>query len=377
MTVNKNVMAGFGQGFVQTQVISENNAVKYKLDMAGSNKNSTVPAFLTLNDKALGSQTFNTGLNTRLIDQNNNLVESKFFDIKNASGAATAFISYVNGIAENQLLLIVSSGEIASTSEIDDWFKTSGSLAWPGTNRLAKFPSSSFAAIYLTTEKCFAKESVKMNDGVLKEDSRAYVMAVFDKMNDIGATGFPGVLVSDGTTYSTSTSYDLKRYPSDDLSTPITNIGVGKKLMLFVADIFADSQLIADGGTCRITLRWLKNQTVLSSTSFEVAFNQANAWIRKNSRVYVPDDADGYTIVANRYPQNTTSTGTASVRNVVLTRISRPFENVTRASEFGINGIRMNDMYEDSSDYILELVDTNVDSSGAVYGKEFREFSRF
>lgn len=377
MTVNKNVMASFGQGFVQTQVISENNAVKYKLDMAGSNKNSTVPAFLTLNDVALGSQTFNTGLNTRLIDQNNNLVESKYFDIKNAGGAATAFLAYINGLASNQILIIISSGEIASTLDIDTLFKTIGSYAWPGTNRLAKFPSSSYAAIYLTTEKCLAKESVKMNDGVLKEDSRAYVMAVFDKMNDIGATGFPGVLVSDGKTYSTSTSYDLKRYPSDDLSTPITNIGVGSKLMLFVADIFADSQLIADGGTCRITLRWLKNQTVLSSTSFEVAFNQANAWIRKNSRVYIPDDADGYTIVANRYPQNTTSTGTASVRNVVLTRISRPFENVSRSAEFGVNGIRMNDMYEDSSDYILELVDTNIDSSGAVYGKEFREFPRF
>lgn len=377
MTVNKNVMASFGQGFVQTQVISENNAVKYKLDIAGSNKNSTVPAFLTLNDNALGSQTFNTGLNTRLIDSNNVLVESKYFDIKNANGAAQAFLAYMSGLAENQVLIMVSNSEIGSTTEVDTFFKTIGSLAWPGTKRLTLFPSSSYAAIYLTTEKCICKESVKMNDGKLKEDSRAYLMAVFDKINDIGATGFPGALVSDGKTYSTSTSYDLKRYPTDDLSNPIVNIGVGRKLVLFVADIFADSQLIADGGTCRITLRWLKNQTVLSSTSFEVAFNQANSWVRKNSRVYIPDDADGFTIVANRYPQNTTSTGTASVRNVVLTRISKPFENLARASEIGVNGIRMNDMYENSSEYILELVDTGTDSSGAVYGQEFREFSRF
>ena len=90
MTVNKNVMASFGQETVQTQVISENNAVKYKLDFAASNKNSTTKAFCTLNDVAFGSQTFQTGLNTRLMSSSNVLVESKYFDIKNASGAAQA-----------------------------------------------------------------------------------------------------------------------------------------------------------------------------------------------------------------------------------------------------------------------------------------------
>lgn len=377
MTVNKNVMASFGQGFVQTQAISENNSVKYKLDIAGSNKNSTVGSFITLNDKPVGSQTFNTGLNVRLINASGTLIESKYFDIKNSSGAADAFLIYMRGLADNQVAVILSNTEIGSTAEVDAFFKTSGSSAWPGTTKLTRFPTSSYSAIYMTTEKCFAKESLKMNDGILKEDSRAYLMVVFDKMDDIGATGFPGALVNDKTTYSTSTSYDIKRYPNDSLSNPIENIGVGQKLMFFGADIFADSQLIADGGTCRITLRWLKNQTVLSSTSFEISVNQANAWVRKNSRVTVPDDADGYTIISNRYPQSIESTGTASVRNVVLTRISRQFENLSRPSEFGINGIRMNDFYEDSSDYILELVDTNTDSSGAVYGQEFREFPRF
>ena len=147
--------------------------------------------------------------------------------------------------------------------------------------------------------------------------------------------------------------------------------------MFFGADLFSDSQLIADGLTTRITLRWLKDQSVLSSTSFETAINQANAWVRKSARVVIPEGADGFTIVANRYPQSTTSAGVGSVRNVFLTRVSRQFENLTRASEFGVNGIRMNDLYEESSDYILELVDTNVDSSGAVYGKEFTEFQRF
>lgn len=377
MTVNKNVMASFGQETVQTQVISENNAVKYKLDFAASNKNSTTAAFCTLNDVAFGSQTFQTGLNTRLMSSTNALIESKYFDIKNASGAAQAFINYVNGLATNQVLLIISNTELSSTAEIDALFSSIGSSTWPGTYKLNKFPNSSYAAIYLTTEKCIAKEALFMNDGKVKEDSSAYMMVVFDKINDIGATGFSYKLVNDPVEYSSSSDYELKRYPNDNLSNPIQNIGVGSKIMTFGADLFADSQLIADGLTTRITLRWLKDQSVLSSTSFEIAMNQANAWVRKSSRVVIPDDADGYTIVATRYPQSSTSTGVGSVRNVFLTRVSRQFENLTRASEFGVNGIRMNDLYEESSDYILELVDTNVDSSGAVYGKEFTEFQRF
>lgn len=377
MTVNKNVMASFGQGNVQTQIMSENNAVKYKLDFAGSNKNSTTSPYCTLNDVAFGSQTFPTGINTRLIGANNTLVDSKFFDIKNASGAAQAFVDYMNGLAAGQVLLIISSGEIASNATIDSIFTAAGSSTWPGTTKLNMFPSSSYSAIYLTTEKSICKECSFMNDGILKEDSRAYMMVVFDKMDDIGATGFPGRLVSDGTTYSSNSSYELKRYPTDALATPIQNIGTGDKLMFFAADIFADSQLLADGASTRITLRWLKDQTVLSSTSFEVQTNQANVWIHKNSRVMIPADANGYTVVANRYPQSVASTGVGSVRNVILTRISRQFENLARSSEFGINGIRMNDFYENSSEYDLELMDTKTDPSGAIYGNDFNEFQRF
>lgn len=375
--VAKNIMASFGQGFVQTQIMSENNAVKYKLSLAGSNKNSTGAAFCTLNDKDLGSQVFQTGLNIIVFDASTNqIVDKKYFDLKNAGGAPQAFLNYMNGLSTDLVVMMLSSYEMGSTAEIDAWFLNAGSKSWPGTSRLTKFPTSSYAAIYLSKEKAICTESSYMNDGILVEDSKAYVEAIYDKREDIGGNGFSARLINDANTYSSDQGYEYKRYPTDALTTPISNIGSGTKIMFFSADLFASKQLMDDGLTTRITLRWLNDNNVLSSTVFETIPSEADVWVRKNIRITVPVNATAFTIIATRYPQGSTSTGVSSVRNVILSRISKHYEQFSRDSEIGVNGIRSNEFYDESSSYILELVDTGTDATGNIYGSDFREFSR-
>ncbi|QOI66462.1 hypothetical protein [Erwinia phage FBB1] len=375
--VAKNIMASFGQGFVQTQIMAENNAVKYKLSFAGSNKNSTAFSYCQINDKDIGSTSFGVGLNTKLINlSNNSVVDEKYFDFKNSSGSSQAFINYVAGLQSGLILVMFSNSELGSDTNIDNWFNSVGSVAWPNTSKLQKFPTTSYAAIYLTGEKLICKEACIINDGIYREDSRAFIDTVYDKIEDLGATGYPYRFINDPNTYSSSSDYELKRYPDDSLTTPIKNAGVGDKFMIFSADLFADNQLISDGMTTRIVLRWLNDNNVISSTTLETSTFEADRWITKGTRVVIPATANNFTVVANRYPQGSTSTGVGSVRNVFLARISKQFENLDRPSEIGVNGIRMNQFIDDSSSFILELVDTNTDSTGTVYGTEFKEFSR-
>ncbi|AWD90414.1 long tail fiber protein proximal connector [Erwinia phage Cronus] len=378
-TTNKNTMAVFGENYVQTQVLSENGAVKYKLSAAASNTNSVPDSpYLMLNDNALGSQTFERGLNVRVINTVTGAVtDSKIFDLVNAGGAATAFTTYMNQLTPGLLAVIISAKEMKSESSVDAWFASAASANWPGAGKLQRFPKTSYVAFYSAIEKCIIQEAVIFNDNIVKEDSRAKLEVVYDVLSDIGATGFTKRAIYDSTEYSSSTLYEFKRYPTDDLITPISGFGSTTDARCFLClDMLASQELVDQGLTCRASLRWFKGQTLLSSTTIEVPTAYAGYWARYERFINVPNDADGYTLVLSRYPQSSTATGSASVRNVVLTRVSRAETTMTANAAFGVNGIRMNTLNDGSSSYMLELPDTKTDQTGNIYGNDFKEFDK-
>lgn len=378
-TTNKNTMAVFGENYVQTQVLSENGAVKYKLSAAASNTNSVPDSpYLMLNDNALGSQTFERGLNVRVINTVTGAVtDSKIFDLVNAGGAATAFITYMNQLTPGLLAVIISAKEMKSESSVDAWFASAASANWPGAGKLQRFPKTSYVAFYSAVEQCVIQESVFFNDNIVKEDSRAKLEVVYDKLNDIGATGFTKRAIYDSATYSSSTLYEFKRYPTEELITPISGFGNTQDARCFLClDMYASTDLINQGLTCRASLRWFNGQSLVSSTTIEVPVQYAGYWYRYERFIEVPNGADGYTLVISRYPQKTDATGEASVRNVVLTRVSRAETTMTANAAFGVNGIRMNTLHDDSSEYMLELPDTKTDQTGSIYGNDFREFEK-
>lgn len=71
-----------------------------------------------------------------------------------------------------------------------------------------------------------------------------------------------------------------------------------------------------------------------------------------------------------------TPNGTGKARNIVFTEMSRPATPVMRSAEFGVNGIRMNNMIDNNvpEDLLLTLKDSKTDDRGIVTSAEFREF---
>lgn len=379
MVTNKNTMAAFGQGFVQTQVISENGAVKYKLSVSGSNANSEPNhPYVMLNDEPLGSQEFPRGLNVRVIDvSTNQVIDSKVFDLgKLGIVAATAFTQYMNGLASGLVVCILTSERCYSDTILDAWFRGKGSKCWPNTGMCKEFPNTSYAAFFLTKESKIAMDHVFYNDGVLVEDSLAPIEVVYDKLDDIGATGFPGYVIWDPTEYRSEGQYEFKKYPETGaLVVPLSkyNIKPGDTIALSF-ELFADKELDDAGGNTRINLRWIKGTTWKTGSSYDSTY--VDAYQRFDRIVTVPTDIDGFIVIAAKYPQSVT-VGESAVKNFTMTQVSRGDESLGEIAEFGVNGIKMNKAVDApiNENPIMELLNL-VDDSEVVTSSEFREFGK-
>ena len=379
MVTNKNTMAAFGQGFVQTQVISENGAVKYKLSVSGSNANSEPNRpYVMLNDEPLGSQEFPRGLNVRVIDvSTNQVIDSKVFDLgKLGIVAAIAFTDYMNSLKPGLVACILTSEKAYSDATLDAWFKGKGSRCWPNTGMCKEFPNTSYSAIFLTKESKIAMDHVFYNDGVLVEDSRAPIEVVYDKLNDIGATGFPGHIIWDPTEYKSNGQYEFQKYPETGaLVVPLSkyNIKPGDTIALGF-DIFADKELDDAGGNTRINLRWIKGTTWKSGSSYDSTY--VDKYQHFDRIATVPTDIDGFIVIAAKYPQSVT-VGESAVKNFTMTQVSRGDESLGEIAEFGVNGIKMNKAVDApiNGNPILGLLNL-VDDSEVVTSSEFREFGK-
>ncbi|UYM28902.1 hinge connector of long tail fiber proximal connector [Serratia phage vB_SspM_LC53] len=379
-----NIMAGFGEGFVETQIMSENNAVRYKLSVAAGLK-SSAPSneYILLQDKPLGEQGNSPGMNVREINLSTNTVISrKIFDFKNGElvGANKSFVDYMTSlVAKDNTIIVLSTGDRLYSSEtVDNWFKSVSSPSWPGTWMCSKYPCS-YVAFYSVHKKKIIQEHTTYSDGVLRdEDVRAQLEVVYDKFDDIGATGFVKRAIEEVAEASSDTEYEFKRYPS---GAPIIalmkdySITPGSKLKASF-ELFADKALLDSGQSTRLNFRWFKGSTILTSQANEVPIGQSDRWIKYERYIDVPATADGFTVIAARYPRQDTSVGVGAVRNLILLEVSRQDEAISRSAEFGVNGIRMNKAIDGQNSELLILPDTKDDPSGEIRSAEFREYAK-
>ena len=378
-----NYMAGFGEGFVETQIMSENNAVRYKLSVAAGLK-SSVPSneYILLQDKPFGEQGNSPGMNVREINlSTNTLVSRKIFDFKNedVTGATKSFVDYISSLkAQDNILVVLSTGDrLYSSSIVDDWFNSVASASWPGTWMCSKYPCS-YVAFYSPSKKKIIQEHVTYSDGVKRdEDVRAQLEVVYDKANDIGATGFAKRIVEEPTEESSDSLFEFKRYPSGaPIIAPIKpyNIVPGSKVKA-TFELWADKALLDSGQTARLNFRWFKGSTILTSQADEVPLGQHGRWIKYERLIDVPATADGFTVIAARYPRQDTI-GLGAVKNLIMVEVTRGDEAITRSAEFGVNGIRMNKAVDGKNDELLILPDTKDDPSGEIRSHEFREVAK-
>ncbi len=370
-------MAEFGQGYVQTPVISENNAVKFKMSIAGSCTLSTVKSYIKFQDERIGPTTFGNGLTLLEIDTTTNkIVNTKNYSLTSTHDVISqALITFVESVPAGRLIAFISSGKLNASQTLIDWFRKCGSRAFPEKWLIDKVDTS-YSAFYITGRNVIVSEHVKYNDGKLVEDVSTPLEVIYDTFSDIGATGYPVRITEDESTYSSTgdgTSTAIRRFPTEDLVTPMSTYNLLPLDVLYLKfQMSFDAELKAIG-TVRTSVRFFKSPSTspISNTNIDIATNvPAGAWASFERYVEIPAGADGFTVVTSR----TVAVGTGSIRNIVIGEITRG-DSAFKPAEFGVNGIRMSYANDaaNTGNTIVTLPDAQAPRAGKIYAAELRE----
>ena len=367
------LMAAFGEDFVETQVLSEANSVRYWLRAFATHANA-VPneSIVSINQKTI-SQLPIKGINVYKI--NTNTVEDrKNFELtNNDSTSNNAFVTYMNQ-QKSGLYLIITGVNYCSSKVVDDWFSSNLSTCWAGADFAINYPNSAYVGLWGASKGKILSENFYANDGVLKEDSRAKLDIIYDTVGDVGYTGIPYRAIEDTNEYQDFTGYEYIRYPQQNISISKLseyNLSAGTPVR-FTCDLYASADLLKAGSTTRMNIRWFQGSNMLSSVSLEVPNNSPDKWVRFERSLIIPNNADGFTAVVSRYPK-TTSKAESKIRNVLMVQTSAPEQMQNSPAEFGVNGIRMNKAIDSGTTFIFELPNTQAETNGERVAKEFRE----
>ncbi|QLA10602.1 tail connector protein [Shewanella phage Thanatos-2] len=363
-------MATMGQTYVETQIMSENNSVAYKFDVAAGLVNSSPAAYhVKLNDVAFGDQTAFTGY--CLIEfSGKTLVSRRIFTITAIeSPGNVSLIAALNSLSQNNYILLTNNRTYTSPL-LRTKLEQLGSVLYP--KEWMNQYEFGYVCFISGKDRKVAMEDISLNDGKLRGDIRARLEMVYDKANDMGAQGYSERAVDDEEEYSTTTLQDFKQYPTNASSVPIADYQIepGKTMKLSV-DLFGDSALYANNQSVRVNLRWFNGTTYLEGTTIMASMTDKDKWASYSRFVQVPATTTSFTIIVSRVG---TGPGKAAVRNMQFIEVSRGLEPMTQNAAIGVNGIRMNQAIE-SGGLILKLPDTKSDMSGDIIASEFREYN--
>ncbi|AAU29221.1 long tail fiber protein proximal connector [Escherichia phage JS98] len=367
-------MAEFGQGYVQVPTLSENNAVRYKLSIAGSCTKSTKKAYVKFQDGDFGPQNFQNGLNLIEIDVSAEpkVVANKTYSFtKDFDVISEAFITYISSIPANRIVCLVSSGRLNASQNLIDWFRAAGSTAFPSKWLIDRFEPS-YSAFYVSGRNTIVMEHVLYNDGVLVEDVSTPLEVVFDDISDVGGTGYPIRIVEDENTYLSNGGEEIKRFPTESPTTPCADYNMKPGEFFYLKFQMMCDQELKDLGTSQMSVRFFNASGALTgSVNMEVPPNvPAGSWMTFERVIEVPANTETFTL----YARKTVADGVGGVRNVMFGEVSEP-ESQPKSAEFGVNGIRMNFGTETKNmgTTIAQLYDKTGTKPGQVWVSEFRE----
>lgn len=373
-------MAEFGQGFVQASVLTENNAIKFKISAAGSCTQSTVRPYITYQNNKL-AVTFNPGMNVIVFDNaTKTILETKnYLFTQDSSAVNQAFMTYMDSLTGSKLVILASEGKLRTCQELVDWFKSKNSTAWPEKWATQKFDVA-YTGFYSTSLKGFSAEHKLCNDGKTKEAINPHLDVVWDYYTDIGATGTPfriSEIATDIISPGGSETQELIRLPDDELMVPISryNLKAGDmmylKFQLMIGLGIGTNEF--PNGTTRCSIRWFNADSIVSTTNIDAIATPGyyDVWQSFERYLEIPSGVDSFTVYF--YKTDISKQDYSAVRNIVLVEASREETPLFRSAEFGVNGIRMNTMIDGTVNELLILNDSKTDDRGRVRGAEFRE----
>lgn len=367
-------MAGFGQGFVQATILSENNAVKYRISASGSCTKSTVRPYIKVQDQPI-SILVRPGLNVYVFNTTTLAIEEtkNYMFTKESSSSNEAFITYMDSLPVGKLAIMLSEGKLNTDDSLVSWFKSRNSTAWPSKFDVTNFDAA-YTAFYMTSKATITSEHVIFNDGIKNEPIEPLIDVVYDYYSDIGATGFPKRIFEFAEEARPEESgLAIIRLPTTDLQTPLSDYNLKSgDVVYFKLQLLIDTTDPSGipTGTTRASVRFFNEDTLVSDTTIEANILNLGEWQLFERDITIPEGATSFTVYVSRQSIN----DIAAARNLVMTETSRYRYPLMRASEFGVNGIRNNVLMEDvPNDELLILKNTDADDRGIVRSAEFRE----
>lgn len=315
--------------------ISENNSVMYKLEVRGSNADSTKPARIRFNGVEIVGEGYETGLNFKVLTPTGQLHEEKIFF---GRGAALAMRDYLNTIKGDYIIAMASHGELTPDPINDGVFDKLGSVSYPNHILLRQMPRVSYAAIYSVKMGKIVCEGMQATHGE-GQDSSIQIEKVYDTIDDLAVTGIPQRFLDYPVEYVSEDAehFELIQWPRNEISAPLEdfNIKAGDKLSISF-ELFRDSAAAA----ANVTARFFHNYFLDGQYKTGVRYNASkkDQWERFEAVYTVPEGVDSVVTGCIRYPTNS-SEGIVKVRNILITQISGVVKT-TGPTSFGVNGVR-------------------------------------
>lgn len=370
-------MAHLGPSYVESNHLGENNAIKYMIQALGANLDSSVIVpYVKINGVSV-LPTYGRGLNAITISPTGVASNFAAFDLYARPEHLDTLRTYLMSAPSDNIVVLVSYDAIRSSADFDTFMKQYGAVSWPGSSYLnrsagALFTArSSYVAIFNTTLKRFCYENFVGNNPSRTEDTNAYLQVVFDDVADIGACGLPSRKVDNINEYfSVGNQYGFKSYLSENITTQWESI------YHIQCELYSDQALVTAGGTCRFYV-WTQDSSGAWKTSIWLGTHTPTPgmWAKFEGYFKLPNQSSGATIFASaayRFPSNV-SAGTAGVRNVTITRVTRDDDDKVVDAAIGVNGIRANSISNNGNytNPVLQLL--NLKPNNIITSNDFNE----
>lgn len=361
--------AHFDQDSSTFNSISENNSILYKLEVRGSNSDSSKQTRIRFNGVEIETN-YERGLNLRVLSETGDIIEEKVFY---GRGSSLALREYLDGLTGDYIIAIASHDELYPDPIADEMFNKLGSASYPNSLLLSQIPRVSYSAIYSNKLKKIVCEGMQVSNGS-GVDSSIQIEKVYDTIDDLAVTGVPLRVIDDLTEYQSDSSqnFEMVQYPPEETYISIEEYNIKSGDMLLIScDFYRDEE----AKNANIHARFFHNyfSDGVYKTGIRISGSQFNNWEHVEKIFIVPDGVDSVVTGCMRYPANS-DVGIVKVKNILITHISQEVKQDGNTS-FGVNGIRTTSI-QDNGDFtnpVMQLLRLPIDNK-KITSNNFKEF---
>ncbi|QQG33998.1 hinge long tail fiber proximal connector [Aeromonas phage ZPAH1] len=343
------VISSISNGGIKSNKLSENFSGLNQIKI--SPKTNTEKKILAINGFSINPVEVD-GLECVSINNDLSVGMRDVFNFKNSTDV-NRFEGWMSSVTSG-IILMISHGENATTTTINNYFKKIGSIGWnnhwdPTTGT----QNTRYAAIY----DCGLKKIMVEQYGV-SSAIKVSLEVVFDTFADIGVVGYGNSIVSDQKEYmnSKTTTPEINMYLNKVLlSELIVNQG---ETLRFSLDTYRDDLAAAAGESVRFYYIGYNGTTSVTS-GYVSSLDTSGQWDSVYNDFVVPNGIDRIMVYATSWPIKSQYVGTTGVRSVSIFR-KKPNVQKDGKATIGQWGFITEDAVETGGDIVGSIKEKNV-----------------